>query len=194
MLKLVARGARTKTAKVWRAPYVKGPLDVLSVQGIPLLTASPRDIFLGLSPRLLTRLDHPPPYHYTPVSFWAIGHRRGQQLRFGDPTTSGRFAEQPRICRCRPATSRASSLQPSHRRPRSGRRGQRAATPLSTHRQPSCLGAHYPAGASDPSRASRRSAGAAVSTSSGSSSERVHQHACLVHVASPHTSLSFLCH
>ena len=25
MLKLVPRGARTKTAKVWRAPYVKGP-------------------------------------------------------------------------------------------------------------------------------------------------------------------------
>ena len=25
MLKLVARGARTKTAKVWRAPYVKDP-------------------------------------------------------------------------------------------------------------------------------------------------------------------------
>ena len=25
MLKLVGRGGRTKTAKVWRAPYVKGP-------------------------------------------------------------------------------------------------------------------------------------------------------------------------
>ena len=58
VLKLVARGARTKTAKVWRAPYVKGPLDVLSVQGIPLLRPADlkaRPSVLGsLGPRLLT--------------------------------------------------------------------------------------------------------------------------------------------
>ena len=36
MLKLVARGARTKTAKVWRAPYVKGPPNIPSALAIAL--------------------------------------------------------------------------------------------------------------------------------------------------------------